>query len=171
MMALRDAFFVFPDVDGAAGGGSIRIPGGRDAGRLPASRPASAERAEGPPPRSANPAGAPLASLAGGALARRFRAWRGASGRRYVVTVYAAGETGWLDLDAALALVVAVAPDGRRRILAAHVDPDAPARRRLAAALVAAEGEACEVHLHLLAATPAERAAAAADLGAGAGLR
>ena len=61
-----------------------------------------------PPGGRAGPASAPLAALAGGALAHRFHAWRGRSGRRYIFSVYALGECP----DYAGAVIAAVARDG-----------------------------------------------------------
>ena len=111
--------------------------------------------------------GEPLAALADDALSPRFCAWRGASGRRYIASVYEA------DLcpaycDAAL-IAVATDPDGRRRILAladTGVFPE-PVVARLAQSL-APLAERLEFHLHLLAANPADRRAALDDLAAAA---
>ena len=108
-----------------------------------------------------------LAALADDALSPRFCAWRGASGRRYIASVYEA------DLcpaycDAALIAVAAYA-GGRRRILAladTGVFPE-PVVARLAQTL-APLAERLEFHLHLLAANPADRRAALDDLAAAA---
>jgi hypothetical protein len=109
--------------------------------------------------------GEPLAALAGEALAPRFRSWRGASGRRYIVSVY--------DADAcpaycdAVLIAAAVDADGRRRPLAladTGVFPEpvlARARRSLSQI-----AERVEFHLHLLAASSAQRRAALDDLSA-----
>jgi hypothetical protein len=116
-------------------------------------------------PRLAETDGEPLAALAGRALEPRFRSWRGASGRRYIVSVY--------DPDAcpaycdAVLIAAAVDPDGRRRLLAladTGVFPEpvlARARRSLGDV-----AEPVEFHLHLLAASSAERRAALDDLAA-----
>jgi hypothetical protein len=120
----------------------------------------------GPFAVSPAPAGAPLASLAGGALARRFYRWRGASGARYVVTVHDARSDAWLEIEGALILLVARELDGDRRLLRVERDPS-PARRaalRAEAAISGPRGSRREIHLHLLAETAAARAAVAADL-------
>ena len=122
----------------------------------------------GPFAVSSAPAGAPLASLAGGALARRFYRWRGASGARYVVTIHAARDDGWLDVEGAVALIVEVDLDGRRRLLSVEADPS-PARRREIQDAARASGRGglrLEAHLHLLADAPRARARVAADLAA-----
>ena len=122
----------------------------------------------GPFAVSPAPAGAPLASLAGGVLARRFYGWRGASGARYVATVHAATSESWMEIDGALALIVDVDLDGRRRLVGVEADPS-PARRgelRRAALRREGRGVRVEAHLHLLAETASARARAAADLAA-----
>jgi len=95
-----------------------------------------------------------LAALADEPLSPRFCAWRGASGRRYIASVYEARACPAY-CDAAL-IVVAAEPDGRRRIVARLARTPAPVAGRL------------ELHLHLLAATTAERRAALDDLAAAA---
>lgn len=122
----------------------------------------------GPFALSPAPVGAPLASLAGGALARRFYGWRGASGARYVATVHAATSESWIDIDDALVLIVEVDLDGRRRLVGVEADP-ARARRleiRRMARLREGRGARVEIHLHLLAETEAARAISGADLAA-----
>lgn len=151
MRALRETIFFCPDFPGKSGGPEAGRPPALSACAAP-TRPSSA---------AADPAGAPLACLAGDAPASRLRAFRGASGRRYVTTAFDVADAAWLDFEDALVLVVA-RPGGR--IVAAHAGPDAAARRRLAQALLAGEGEPCEIHLHLLANGAAARRAAAIDL-------
>jgi hypothetical protein len=92
-------------------------------------------------------------------LARRFHAWRGQSGRRYVASAYAPGAAP--DYAGMVALAVQRTPDGGLRMLGAvaHEPGDAPL------ATLAAFRDADEVHLHLLAEDTASRAAAASDLG------
>ncbi len=70
MLALRDPVSPWP----------AEAPALEDE-RWPESAPSTA-------PRLAETDGEPLAALAGEALAPRFRSWRGASGRRYIVSVY-----------------------------------------------------------------------------------
>jgi hypothetical protein len=95
-----------------------------------------------------------------------FRAWRGGSGRRYVVSVYPLDEA---DDGYAGAVLLAVArdADGRRRIVGA--------RETLALGLTGVNGNwmsamraqgANELHVHLLAATGEERRFALDDLAA-----
>ena len=115
----------------------------------------------GPPGNVRSPAGAPLAALAGGALAHRFHAWRGASGRRHIFSVFSAGDCP--DYDDAVFLAVSAHPLGSRRILGISCDAGAAARlcrdNR-------GDNWSAEIHVHLLAETPASRAAVTADLAA-----
>jgi hypothetical protein len=115
----------------------------------------------------AEPDGEPLASLLGDTLSPRFCSWRGASGRRYIVSVYDFHRCpAYCD---AVLIAVSVAPDGRRRPLAladTGVFPE-PLIARMARSLAAA-GARMEFHLHLLAASSAERKAALDDLAAAA---
>jgi len=108
-----------------------------------------------------------LAALADEPLSPRFCAWRGASGRRYIASVYDAGACPAY-CDATL-IAVAVDPDGRRRIVAladTGVFPE-PVVARLAHSL-APLFRRLEFHLHLLAETAAARRAALDDLAAAA---
>jgi hypothetical protein len=125
-------------------------------------------RPEAAPPTAAGlveTGGEALAALGDEALAPRFRSWRGASGRRYIVSVY--------DADAcpaycdAVLIAAAVDPNGRRRALAladTGVFPE-PLIARVRRSLSEAAGR-LEFHLHLLAASPVERRAALDDLAA-----
>jgi hypothetical protein len=104
-----------------------------------------------------------LAALAGTPLAERFCAWTGLSGRRYVFSVYPASDCPAF-CDAVM--LAAVRDDaGRARALSvcgtgAFPEPVvARAEREFRA-----YGASLELHLHLLASSPAERAAAIADL-------
>jgi hypothetical protein len=156
MRALRDTIFFCLESPGKSGGQDADRPSAPPVCAAP-TRPSSA---------AADPAGAPLACLAsggaGGALASRLRAFHGASGRRYVTTAFDPADPAWLDIEGAVLLVVSRA-SGAARIVAAHAGPDAAARRRILQTLLAGEGP-CEIHLHLLAADPAARRAAAIDL-------
>jgi hypothetical protein len=125
------------------------------------------EAAPSTAPHLAEAEAEPLAALAGEALSPRFCAWRGASGRRYIASVYEAGACPAY-CDAAL-IAVAADADGRRRILAladTGVFPE-PVVARLAETLRPL-AERLEFHLHLLAASSAERRAALDDLAAAA---
>lgn len=124
-------------------------------------------QAEGPRSCFLDPASAPLASLAGGALARRFHSWRGAGGRRYVFTVHDEAPADWPDYADAVFALVLRGPDGARRLLLAWESGDAAAVDL--AQLLAGEraaGGGLELHVHLLADTTFARRAVLADLGA-----
>lgn len=92
---------------------------------------------------------------------RRFTAWRGRSGRRYVASVFAVQDGHALNFTDAVLL--AVSPE--RTIVAARdsgafgIDA-ALTRWRDAAAMAGA----CEIHVHLLAEDSQSRRAALADL-------
>jgi len=131
--------------------------------------PADAWPEPAPPtaPHFAEAEAEPLAALADEPLSPRFCAWRGASGRRYIASVYEARACPAY-CDAALIAVVAD-PEGKRRIVAL-ADTGAfpePVVARLAQTLASAAGR-LEFHLHLLAETAAERRAALDDLAAAA---
>jgi hypothetical protein len=111
--------------------------------------------------------GEPLAALTGDTLSPRFCAWRGASGRRYIVSIYEP-QSCPAYCDAVL-ITVAVGIDGRRRALTfadTGVFPE-PLLARMARSLPAAAGR-MEFHLHLLASSSSERRAALEDLAAAA---
>ena len=107
--------------------------------------------------------GASLKALAGMPIASRFCSWIGLSGRRYVFSVYPASECPAFP-DAVLMAVVRDMT-GRRCVVSARDTGGFPepvvasAQRELRAF-----GPGLELHLHLLAASPAERAATVADL-------
>ena len=107
--------------------------------------------------------GASLKALAGMPISLRFCSWIGQSGRRYVFSVYPASECPAFP-DAVLMAVVRDMT-GRRcavsvRDTGAFPEPVvASAQRELRAF-----GPGVELHLHLLAASSAERAATVADL-------
>ncbi len=92
---------------------------------------------------------------------RRFTAWRGRSGRRYVTSVFAIHDP--VGLSYADAVVLAVAPD--RQIIAARdsgpFGVEAALGRWRDAAMSAG---ATEIHVHLLAEDTAGRRDALADL-------
>jgi hypothetical protein len=107
--------------------------------------------------------GASLAALAGLPISWRFCSWIGSSGRRYVFSVYPAPECPAFR-DAVLLAAVRDMTGRRRAVLARDtgVFPEpviAGAQRELQA-----YGPRVELHLHLLAASPMERAAMVADL-------
>jgi hypothetical protein len=118
------------------------------------------------PARSSAPfhagASAPLRALAGEALAARFRSWRGASGRRYIFSIF--DRQSCPAYEHVVAMIVTRDPDGERRIMFIG---DTGCFPELALARAAKEipvaGE-IEFHLHMLATSRAERNAMIADL-------
>ncbi len=125
--------------------------------------PAFAMPGESAPWHLREPESAPLSVLASEGLGGRFRFWRGASGRRFMFSVYASEACP--AYDQAVLVGAAVEPDGARRILfiadtGAFPEPVLDrARRTLAKAR-----NKVEFHVHLLALSPRERMAVIADL-------
>jgi hypothetical protein len=110
-----------------------------------------------------------LASLAGDALAERFHAWHGASGRRYVFTIFrvtpAEPDSGLPDFAEAVVIAVASKSDGsRRRVSLCQVETGANPYARESFVFEALAGGACEWHVHLLAIEVAQRRALIADI-------
>lgn len=103
---------------------------------------------------------APLRSLAGTG-SRRFTAWRGRSGRRYVASVFSAGDDHALGFSDAVLLAVSA----ERRIVAARdsgpLGIEAALERWRSAAQAAG---ATEIHVHLLAEDGASRRTVLRDL-------
>lgn len=116
-----------------------------------------AEAAPEPGPESTIGRDAPLGCLAGAPLAARFHSWRGASGRRYVCSIFpvrADAELGGLpDFDDAIALAVSSDGRGRRRRLAVIdlVRSEGRFAGDRRAAREALGAGASEWHVHLLA--------------------
>jgi hypothetical protein len=91
-----------------------------------------------------------------GGFGDRYRVWRGRSGRRYLVTVMPLGEA--LRAENGIILLVAIDPDGGRRIVwAGETGATLPG-------LELSPHVRLEAHVHLIAASPAKRAAALDDL-------
>ena len=112
------------------------------------------------------PAGsASLAALRGEPLSSRFHGWRGASGRRYVTSIYpvdlSASDAGLPDFAAFVLVCVSRAGDSVRSVWITTIEQSADRRHAIARGL--AEG-AGEWHVHLLAGTRCERAAVTVDL-------
>ncbi len=112
----------------------------------------------------------PLNCLAGGPLASQFHSWRGASGKRYVCSVFpvldGAELGGMPEFDGAVALAVSRDACGRRQKIAV-LDlswRDGRFTGDLACAGNALRSGACEWHVHLLAADSAARRAAINDI-------
>jgi hypothetical protein len=104
-----------------------------------------------------------LAALAGMPISSRFCSWVGLSGRRYVFSVYPALECPAFR-DAVLLAAIRDMTGQRRAIFVretgAFPEPVVANARREHRVF----GPGLEFHLHLLAASPTERAAAVADL-------
>ena len=145
------------------------VPG--SAAMASARRPvATSARLTGPPSPAVSRANAPLGSLAGRALASRFHAWPGASGQRYVFSVYpvivSKAFGGLPDFPDAIGLSVQIDASGKRSRINVFefgwqddvFNGDA---RQVHEALSAG---ALEWHVHLLAASAQERRAAIDDL-------
>ncbi len=107
--------------------------------------------------------GSSLAALAGMPFSSRFCSWIGLSGRRYVFSIYPASECpGFRD-----AVLLAVVRDmtGQRRVVSvretgAFPEPVVAEAKREYRVF----GPGLEFHLHLLAASAAQRATTVADL-------
>lgn len=112
-----------------------------------------------------------IASLRTHDLRDGFHAWHGASGRRYVASVFAVDarvrDAGLPAFEAFV--LIAVARDGARRRVRAVVAVEWGSARHRAVAAAIADG-VDEWHVHLLGASRDAREAIAADLRAGAGL-
>lgn len=112
----------------------------------------------------------PLAGLSGSAVADRFCAWAGRSGRRYIFSVFAIDrqvEAAALPLARhAIALMVRRPAAGSRRVLWAEriETEEAVAVVRRAAMAAQAGQESSEIHLHFLSVEAGERQAAFTDL-------
>ena len=112
-------------------------------------------RAEGPPARVSS---APLAALAGGALAQQFHAWRGRSGRRHVFSVFPLEPESVPDFEDAVVIAAAVGDDGARRIVLLAETGSLPELVLCGSALARARRKgAGELHVYLLARTRSER--------------
>lgn len=106
-----------------------------------------------------------LAALQGSALEKRYCAWHGGSGRRYVMSVYPvergapdAGVPGFEGF-----ILVPVAYRTGQRVVLGVTGIEREGDRQLAVAEAIARG-AHEWHVHLLAAERSDRRAAVADL-------
>ena len=100
-----------------------------------------------------------------GALGNRFHFWIGASGRRYVCTIFAAGDTALEALDLSCAIVIAVTrgADGKCRALSI-VPSGLPLRLHGSAGNWLGGRTPNEFHVHLLPSNREQRDAAYADL-------
>jgi hypothetical protein len=130
----------------------------------------AAQKPHRPAPEGVKSREAPLGCLAGASLASRFHSWRGASGRRYICSVFPVrddAELGGLpDFESAIALAVSRDGRGRRRRLAV-LDlcwRDGRFAGDWQAAGDALGAGASEWHIHLLAEDGDARSAAIADI-------
>ena len=100
-----------------------------------------------------------------GALGERFHFWIGASGRRYVCTIFAAGDSALEALDLSYSIVIAVARevDGNCRPLSI-VPNGLPLRLHGSAGNWLGGRTPNEFHVHLLPTNLDERNAALVDL-------
>jgi hypothetical protein len=123
----------------------------------------------GPQSPSVAAADAPLACLAGGALASRFHAWYGLSGRRYICSVFPVVEEaaagGLPEFEAGIVIATAKDRRGQRRALAAfELSWDGESVKHKGQIDAALKAGASEWHVHLLAESLAQRRASLADL-------
>jgi hypothetical protein len=131
----------------------------------------SAPRRDAAEISAATNSNAPLASLEGEALVRRFRTWNGRSGRRYICSVFAAcreaPEAGLPDFVDAFVIAVGVTADGLRYPIAFFDYGDGSAShfdRRQGFLAGALAHSVQEWHVHLLATDPQHRHAVLADI-------
>lgn len=107
--------------------------------------------------------GSSLAALEGMPISSRFCSWIGLSGQRYVFSVYPVLECPAFR-DAVLLAVVRDMTGQRRVVSVRETGPFPEPVVEKAQRELRAFGPGVEFHLHLLAASPAKRAAAFADL-------
>lgn len=107
--------------------------------------------------------GSSLAALEGMPISSRFCSWLGLSGQRYVFSVYPASECPAFR-DAVLLTVVRDMTGQRRVVSVCETGPFPEPVVKKAQRDRRAFGPGLEFHLHLLATSPAERAATVADL-------
>jgi hypothetical protein len=106
---------------------------------------------------------ASLAALAGTSISSRFCSWIGLSGRRYIFSVYQAGDCPAFRDAVLLAAVRDMT--GQRRVVAVYETGAFPEPVVAKAQHdLSAYGPGVEFHLHLLTTSPAERRATVADL-------
>jgi hypothetical protein len=120
--------------------------------------------------RSAVPSNGPLTSLSGGSLAKRFHAWSGRSGRRYICSVFPVkadeSEAGLPDFAGAIVIAVGIDADLRRPIAffdsTGEASETSDLRHQFLGEALAASAR--EWHVHLLATDPEHRQLVKADL-------
>jgi len=120
----------------------------------PPPEPTAELRRAVPLPEKRAGSNAPLSSLAGGIMASRFHAWHGASGRRYICSVFAVDgddpHGGMPDFAEAIALAVGKDEGHGRRCLSTFLfdgSTDLSARNAFVASALAAGAVAWHIHL------------------------
>ncbi len=118
---------------------------------------------DGPPNGADTPASVPLSAKANGTLARTFCAWNGASGERYMCSVFAIGNCPLF--SDAVVLAVRTTRGGDREIIAATDSGGLPELllEEPLLGFISSRG-ATHWHVHLLCGSAEERRAAIADL-------
>lgn len=119
--------------------------------------------------RSEVAANAPLPSLEGEALSRRFHAWSGGSGRRYVCSVFPAEAraplAGLPDFAAAIVIAVRIEKDGLRTPITFFDSGDGSDYERCQTFVAEALAHSvAEWHVHLLASDAQHRRSVRSDL-------
>jgi hypothetical protein len=106
----------------------------------------------------------PLAALDRTGLEDLFRVWAGASGRRYICSVYPLGEPPAFDCARAIVAAVRKSAGGAGIVFVFRPDAGDEADELRSWTQKARQRGANEWHVHLLADTPASRQFAARDL-------
>jgi hypothetical protein len=106
----------------------------------------------------------PLACLDRTGMENWLRSWRGASGRRYICSVYAVGEPPSFDFDRAVVAAVRKGEDGGAILFVFEPGKDAESDGLRQWTEQARRLGADEWHVHLLAGSPEARAFALRDL-------
>jgi hypothetical protein len=106
----------------------------------------------------------PLACLDRTGMENWLRSWRGASGRRYICSVYAIGEPPVFDFERAIVAAVRKGEDGGSILFVFQPGPEAESEGFRHWTEQARRQGADEWHVHLLAGTPEERELALSDL-------
>lgn len=120
--------------------------------------------------QNAVPSNGPLTCLSGGSLAKRFHAWSGRSGRRYICSVFPVKadepEAGLPDFAGAIVIAVGIDADLRRPLaffdFTGEASETCDLRRTFLGEALAASAR--EWHVHLLATDPEHRQLVKADL-------
>jgi hypothetical protein len=119
------------------------------------------------PPLLASPVSArclPLACLDRTGMEDFLRSWRGASGRRYICSVYAIGAQPVFDFERAVVAAVRREDDGAKILFAFQPGPEAERDGLRHWTEQARREGADEWHVHLLAGSPEARESALRDL-------